>query len=67
MIPSPANGIIDLSVVISASLISSPPPLCLGKAGRAATRRRDAHGNQRKSDLDLKVRFSGRCGGDNDR
>lgn len=53
------------AAVVTAALFS--PVLCSGETNRAVTRRRDAHGNQRKSDLNLKVRFIRECGGDNDR
>lgn len=42
--------------------LSSVSSLCTGKTDGAATRRREPHGSQKKSDLDLKVKFSRLCG-----
>lgn len=42
--------------------LSSVSSLCTGKTDGAATRRREPHGGQKKSDLDLKVTFTRLCG-----
>lgn len=42
--------------------LSSASSPCTGKTDEVAMRRREPHGSQKKSDLDLKVKFSRLCG-----